>query len=893
MIDFIHSQGMGEFRQSLHKELRQYLDEQRQQSDPANCLRLDMHCHDHNSDVPDELWGRILGLPETWLKTGKLVKCLKGNGCDVITVTNHNNARSCWELLDKGQDDVLVGAEFTCHFPEYQLFVHVLAYGFTPEQEAELNRKRENIYHFLRYTAAEDIPVVLPHPMYFYTRNDHIDLELFEKMAVLFERFELVNGQRDQWQSVLTLNWIRSITPEKIRSWAAKHDLEPAEFGVDPDRPKVMTGGSDDHMGIFAGECGSLLHVPNLAERLQKEKPSALALEAIRAGRIIPYGSVGENQRLNIALLDYFAQVATHIKDPGLLRILFHRGETSDKVVCFTVSNLLLEMQKHKNTQKFYDAIHGALHGKKVKKLVKWNAKKDYRFCIDYLEQIAESRQQSPEAFMATVNRAVPELIAGLSRLIISRLEKSGLGGTKHKLSKLTSEEIVRHFEIPSQLTTLVFGNKSAQPGLSRLNVSMVLDSLSFPVLVSMVLLGTAMGSTRLLYQNRRFLNDFADHIGNSHFPRRALYLTDTLRDKNGVSSSLSAKLVEIQRQDLPIDFLICHADAAPEPHLHVVRPLTSLSFPDLGEQELRIPDFMEIARIFYEGGYDRIVCSTEGPMAVMSLLIKHMFNVPNYFFMHTDWLDFIKDNTDLNQHERDRIRRALRFFYKLYKGVFVLNNDHRQWLTGHEMQLDEEQVFLTAHHTQPRDAGVKPVDKRTLFPDATADTPVLLAAGRLSREKGIFDLPEIMARVRESLPDAQLVVAGTGPAERELKEQLPDARFLGWVDKPRIRELYAGLDLFVFPSRFDTFGNVALEAFTYGMPVIAYNCKGPKDIIEDGSSGYLVEDVAGMGERITGFFADDAARQAMRERAMRRSQDYQAEPIMQQFLVDLGLADA
>ncbi|HXH65243.1 MAG TPA: glycosyltransferase, partial [Mariprofundaceae bacterium] len=293
------------------------------------------------------------------------------------------------------------------------------------------------------------------------------------------------------------------------------------------------------------------------------------------------------------------------------------------------------------------------------------------------------------------------------------------------------------------------------------------------------------------------------------------------------------------------------------------------------------------------EGGYDRIVCSTEGPMAVMSLLIKHMFNVPNYFFMHTDWLDFIKDNTDLNQHERDRIRRALRFFYKLYKGVFVLNNDHRQWLTGHEMQLDEEQVFLTAHHTQPRDAGVKPVDKRTLFPDATADTPVLLAAGRLSREKGIFDLPEIMARVRESLPDAQLVVAGTGPAERELKEQLPDARFLGWVDKPRIRELYAGLDLFVFPSRFDTFGNVALEAFTYGMPVIAYNCKGPKDIIEDGSSGYLVEDVAGMGERITGFFADDAARQAMRERAMRRSQDYQAEPIMQQFLVDLGLADA
>ena len=892
MIDFIHSQGMGEFRQSLHKELRGYLDEQLQQSDMENCLRVDLHCHDQNSDVPDELWGRILGLPETWLKTGKLVRCLQGNGCDVITVTNHNNARSCWELMDKGHD-VLVGAEFTCHFPEYQLFVHVLAYGFTPSQEVELNRRRENVYGFLRYAAAEDIPVVLPHPLYFYTRNDRIDLELFEKLAVLFMRFELVNGQRDVWQSVLTLNWIRSLTPERIHAWAAKHDLDPADFGVDPDRPKVMTGGSDDHMGIFAGECCSLLHVPDLAKRLKKEKASALALEAIRAGRIIPYGSVGENQRLNIALLDYFSQVAMHLKDPGLLRILFHRGETSDKVACFAIGNLLLEMQKHKNTQKFYEAIHGALHGKKVKKLVKWKAKKDYRFCIDHLEQIAVSRNASPQAFMDTVNRTIPELFAGLSRLIISRLEKSSLGGARPKLNKLSSEEIVRRFEIPSQLTNLVFGGKGRQPGLSKLNVSMVLDSLSFPVLVSIVLLGTAMGSTRLLYQNRRFLNEFADHIESSHFPRRALYLTDTLRDKNGVSSSLGAKLAEIQRSDLPIDFLICHAEVQPEPHLHVVRPLTGFSFPDLAEQEFRVPDFMEIARIFYEGGYDRIVCSTEGPMAAMALLIKHMFNVPSYFFMHTDWLDYIKDNTELNQHERDRIRRALRFFYKLFGGVFVLNNDHRDWLTGHEMQLDEDKVFLTAHHTQPRDADVQPVDRRELFPDATPDTPVLLAAGRLSQEKGIFDLPQILARVRQSLPDVRLVVAGTGPAEKELKKRLPEACFLGWVDKARMRQLYAGLDLFVFPSRFDTFGNVVLEAFTYGMPVIAYNCKGPKDIIEDGISGHLVEDVEQMGSRIGTFFADAKGRQVMRGHAVQRSLAYQAEPIMQQFLIDLGLADA
>ncbi|MDQ6987701.1 MAG: glycosyltransferase, partial [Mariprofundaceae bacterium] len=404
------------------------------------------------------------------------------------------------------------------------------------------------------------------------------------------------------------------------------------------------------------------------------------------------------------------------------------------------------------------------------------------------------------------------------------------------------------------------------------------------------VLLGSSLASTRLLYHNRRFLNDFSDYIDSYKQPGRALYLTDTLRDKNGVSSSLSGKLKEIQRADLPVDFLICHADAAAEAHLHVVRPLTSFSVADFGEQEFRMPDFMQVARIFYEGGYDRIICSTEGPMALLSLFIKHMFNVPAYFFMHTDWIDFIKDNTDLTQHERDRIRRFLRFFYRQYNGVFVLNNEHRDWLTGHQMQLDAASVFLTAHHTQPRDAEIQAIRKSELFAGATDDTPVLLYAGRISREKGLFDFPAIISRLRQSMPDVQLVIAGVGPAEADLKKVLPDALFLGWVDKTRMQSLYAGLDMFVFPSRFDTFGNVVLEAFTYGMPVIAYNCKGPKDIIEHGRNGYLVEDVEAMSAQITGFFEDADHRHSMQEQAIQRSYDYQAEPIMHQFLLDMGL---
>ena len=892
MIDSFSGVIKDGFRSELRAEFEQYLKREQERFDPENCLRIDLHCHDHNSDVPDELWGRLLHLPETWLKTKKLARVLHKHGSTVLTVTNHNNARSCWELQDRGVD-VLVAAEFTCYFNEYNLFVHVLTYGFDRHQEAVLNEKRHDIYEFVRYCAKQDIPLILPHPLYFYTRNDRIDLALFEKFAVMFQRFEVLNGQRDTWQSVLTLNWVRSLTPQKILGYAAKHDLDPADFGVDPDRPKVLTGGSDCHMGIFAGQCGSYLHVPDLDERLNTMKPSALALEAIRNGNIVPFGQVAENQKLNIALLDYASQVATRIEDPGLLRLLFHRGEVSDKVMTFVIGNLLLEMQKHKNTQKFFRFVHEALAGKKPNKLVKWKVTKDYRFCIGQLERIADARNNcSPEAFIDTVNSAVSELYTDLNHLIVKRVKKHLESRTGTPLASFSTEEITRKFEVPLQLTKLFSGGGSAR-NMSGANFSGLLDNLTFPVMIATILTGITLGSTRLLYQNRQFLNDFSDSVGSNRHPKRALYLTDTLLDKNGVSNSLSAKLKHIQDADMPVDFLICHEDAVCGPHLHVVRPITSFSFPQFGEQDLRVPDLMQVAKIFYEGSYDRIICSTEGPMAIVSLFIKHMFNVPGFFFMHTDWLDFIRDTTDLNTHELDRIRRALRVFYKLYDGVFVLNNDHREWLTGHQMMLDEDKVHLTAHHTNKRDDTVVGVDKSTLFDDAGPDTPVLFYAGRLSKEKGILDLPAIMDKVGQQIPGIRLVIAGTGPAQEELSKALPEAHFTGWVDKATIAALYRGLDLFVFPSTFDTFGNVILEANVYGMPAISYNCKGPKDIILHGRSGYLVEDIDSMADCIVRHFSADTDRDQMRRNAMTRSDDFQAEPIMDQFIRDMGLPDA
>ncbi len=145
------------FRDELRLALGTFLARQRRRLPADEVLRIDLHCHDHRSDVPDELLGRILRCPETWTPTSEVVARLRAAGVDAITITNHNNARSCFELLDRGED-VLVGAEFTCTLAPGDARVHVLTYGFDPGQEVALQRRRSDLLRFLEYAREHDDP---------------------------------------------------------------------------------------------------------------------------------------------------------------------------------------------------------------------------------------------------------------------------------------------------------------------------------------------------------------------------------------------------------------------------------------------------------------------------------------------------------------------------------------------------------------------------------------------------------------------------------------------------------------------------------------------------------------------------------------------------------------
>ena len=116
-------------------------------------------------------------------------------------------------------------------------------------------------------------------------------------------------------------------------------------------------------------------------------------------------------------------------------------------------------------------------------------------------------------------------------------------------------------------------------------------------------------------------------------------------------------------------------------------------------------------------------------------------------------------------------------------------------------------------------------------------ERPIFINVGRVAVEKNLE------AFLSLDLPGTKLVV-GAGPQETELKRQFPRAKFLGLLEPQSVAAHLAAADVFVFPSRTDTFGIVQLEALACGVPIAAFPVTGPKDVVANHPIGVLNEDL-------------------------------------------------
>lgn len=192
---------------------------------------------------------------------------------------------------------------------------------------------------------------------------------------------------------------------------------------------------------------------------------------------------------------------------------------------------------------------------------------------------------------------------------------------------------------------------------------------------------------------------------------------------------------------------------------------------------------------------------------------------------------------------------------------LITVNAEQRDGLIG--LGFDAARVGLIPN--------ALPVDEIPPFaPRPDRPRPRIGTLRLLLREKGVDVLVEALGRLAARGIDAELHIGGTGAEESALRDQVARLRlqdrvtFHGWVSDQA--GFLSGLELYVMPSRYETFGIGILEAQAAGLPVIASACEGPRAVIRDGETGLLVPpgDAPALAEAMARLLADPALAEAI-----------------------------
>ena len=224
---------------------------------------------------------------------------------------------------------------------------------------------------------------------------------------------------------------------------------------------------------------------------------------------------------------------------------------------------------------------------------------------------------------------------------------------------------------------------------------------------------------------------------------------------------------------------------------------------------------------------------------------------------------------------ERGSLGVAQRF-YAQARVLFAPNRDLCDMLEGatgrhcHLMQRGvDTDLFSPVHRVPQIELDGKPHTEPQRW--------TLGFVGRLSIEKNVALLTQIQQQLDARGVHAHFLIVGHGDLEADLRKQLPTAEFTGVLRGDALAAAYARMDLFVFPSHTDTFGNVVLEAMASGVPAIVTPDGGPRFIVEaaaSGQAGVVAPDVD-FAEVIVSILNDPARLQTMREAARAHAMTY------------------
>jgi glycosyltransferase involved in cell wall biosynthesis len=224
---------------------------------------------------------------------------------------------------------------------------------------------------------------------------------------------------------------------------------------------------------------------------------------------------------------------------------------------------------------------------------------------------------------------------------------------------------------------------------------------------------------------------------------------------------------------------------------------------------------------------------ATEGPLGHAAKLFCDVRRIPYTTAYHTNYPEYLKTNFRVPV---PIAYRYMRWFHRRSRSVLVPTMSMIGDLVGNgfrRCKLWGRGVDTNLFHPH-RISNDDIIVSRLL---EGLPRPYWINVGRVSKEKGLDDFLKL------DLPGTKIVV-GEGPDMERLKRAYPDTKFVGKQVGHKLAAFYRHSDVFVFPSRFDTFGLVNIEAISCGTPVAAFPVTGPIDIVEEGVTGSLNEDL-------------------------------------------------
>ena len=736
---------------------------------------------------------------------------------DRVTLTDHDTIEGCLEIAHL--EDVFISEEVTTYFPEDRCKLHVLAYDITEAQHKEICRIQDNVFDLVAYLNQEQILHAVAHPM--YAVNDRLQVAHFEKMLLLFKYFEL-NGARDAMLNQIITRILENLTKSRIEKLAGKHDLAPAM-----DRPweKGLTSGSDDHSGLYPGTAYT-------------EVPNAETLDAFIKGI--------KNRRSHLNVPGATPQSLAH----NIYSIIYQFYKTHfqiqnrlpDKNVLQLYNNLLLpafqkeaasepapEQSRTKNgTFDFSNPFSTVLSHQIMKKSAELISEEPT--LAQYLKSSSEGEPQKDAAWFRYVQKTSDAIIRDFADEILFKLLEADIFYLLNTVSTTAS-----------------------------------LYAILSPFFIAYSIF------SRDWQFSRRCHSAFGGDPGDLGKEEQKIALfTDTFNEINGVAAVIKTQVKAAQITGKPMPLITCDEPQEGAPNGAAFNPIGQFHLPEYPEIKLFYPPVLEIVDYCYRAGFTHIHAETPGPVGLAALAAARILNLPFHGTYHTSLPQTLRMVTGDSQIE-ELVWKYILWFYGQMERIYVPSAATAEELAekgiGRQKLIVHQWGVDTAFFHPARKNGF--MDQQYGVP---ADTLKLLYVGRVSKEKNLNLLAQIMRQIAAIRRDIRLIIVGDGPYLEEMKTQLAEMPviFTGYLTGDELAQTYASSDIFIMPSTTDTLGNVVLEAQASGLPVLVTDQGGPKENLLPGKTGYIVpaDSVDGFVERILHMAENPERLQKLKESA-------------------------